>query len=696
MKKFFVLAVTLSGIFAFGQDEKQDSTDYNPIEIKEVLVQSQRKKMFADKTVYTFDKEALEKARYAKDLLNTLPELQVDPISNTIQSTKGGTTLLLINGIEATDNQIRAVKPQDVVRVEYFDIPPARYANRAGQVVNLITRNPENGYVYGADISSALSTGFVNGSAYADFTKGKNNLGLEYSINLRDYDNRENNNSYTYSLRNDLNEMTNYRTNEKRFDHFGYTYQNILLRYTNSDSDKYTFQAKFYMDILTSFSDVNGNSIFSANQDSENHSVYKHSNEKYTKPTLDLYYSKKMGEKDELILNFVGSHFNTNSYNFSHEWETNNQVDIYQYITNLKAKQTAVVGEIAHAHNFKKGKLSSGYRISNNKINNDLENLLGSDNYEVNYLEQYIYSEFSGKTKKLMYRLGLGLTNVNNKSKEEKTNDWVFTPKLILGYELAKNQSLRFTSSYKPRKSYSDELSSNVIQVVPNIVQKGNPYLKSQKTWGNNLIYSFNSKYFDLNTTLFYNYRKDAVNQLYVLDGNRYALTYENAQNGQEYGVQFSGLIKPFGTDLLTLKVVLKPISESVKLEDGRTIKNDYFGNYFAINSVYKNFSINYSFNIPVYTLSGAFLSTNENSSHLSLAYKMNNWTFSTGMYWVGMPSEYKTKSLNESLVNFTSHTQIWNNKNMFVLGLSFDFATGKKTNINRKLENETAGAATF
>ena len=63
---------------------------YNPIQIKEVLVVAQRKKMFADKAVYTFDKEALEKARYAKDLLNTLPELQVDPISNSIQSIKGG------------------------------------------------------------------------------------------------------------------------------------------------------------------------------------------------------------------------------------------------------------------------------------------------------------------------------------------------------------------------------------------------------------------------------------------------------------------------------------------------------------------------------------------------------------------------------------------------------------------------------
>ena len=696
MKKFFVLATTLSGIFVFAQEEKQDSIDYNPIEIKEVLIQSQRKKMFADKAVYTFDKAALEKARYAKDLLNTLPELQVDPISNTLKSTKGGTTLFLINGIEATDNQIRSVKPQDVIRVEYFDIPAARYANRADQVVNLITRNPENGYVFGFDATSALSTGFVNGSAYADFTKGKNNLGLEYYINLRDYDNRENNNSYSYSLRNDLDELTNYRTNEKRFDHFGYTFQNVLLRYTNSDSDKYTFQAKFYMDILTSFSDVNGNSVFSTNQDSENHTVYKHGNESYTKPTLDLYYSKKIGKKDELNLNFVGSHFNTNSYDFSHEWQTNNQTDVYQYITNLKAKQTAIVGEIAHVHDFRKGKLSSGYRISNNKINNDLENLLGFDNYKVNYLEQYIYSEFSGKTKKLMYRLGLGLTNINNKSKEEKVEDWIFTPKLILGYELTKKQSLRFTSSYKPRKSYSDELSSNVIQIVPNIVQKGNPYLRNQKTWSNNLTHSFNSKYFDLNTTLFYNYKKDAVNRLYVLDENRYALTYENAKNGQEYGIQLSGLIKPFGTDLLTLKVVLKPISENLKLENGKTINNDYIWNYFAINSVYKNFSINYSFNIPVYTLNGAFLSTNENSSHLSLAYKMNNWTFSSGMYWVGMPSEYKTKSLNESLVNYTSHTQIWNNKNMFVLGLSYDFATGKKTDVKRKLENETAGAATF
>jgi len=53
--------------------------------------------------VYSFDEEALKKARYANDLLKTLPELQYGPITKSVASTKGGTTLMLINGVEATE-----------------------------------------------------------------------------------------------------------------------------------------------------------------------------------------------------------------------------------------------------------------------------------------------------------------------------------------------------------------------------------------------------------------------------------------------------------------------------------------------------------------------------------------------------------------------------------------------------------------
>ncbi|BFO64924.1 hypothetical protein KCF3NO3_09070 [Chryseobacterium sp. KCF3-3] len=678
----------------FSQEKKNDTVDAVATqEIQEVILKSQRKKQFADKAVYTFDKEALEKARYAKDLLRTLPELQLDPVANTITSTKGGTTLFLINGIEATDMQIRSIAPSEVVKVEYYDIPPARWATRADTVVNILTKSTETGYVFGADVSAALNTGFVNGSAYADYTKGKNNFGLEYSLNLRDYNDRRVNSVYDYQLNGN-----HYRSDENRKDHFGYTFQNIALRYTRLVPDDYAFQAKLNMDIFSRFSKGVGQSVFTEDNLKEEHNMFKNNGSDYVIPKLDLYYSKKIGEKDELSINVVGSHYTTNTTETAKEWIVGSGLSVYDNDMVLKAKQTSVVGELAHVHDFTAGKLSSGYRISRSSISNDLNNLAGYSQYSVTYLEQYFYTEFAGKIDKLSYRIGAGLTNIHNKSAENVFDEWTFTPKIILAYQIKNNQNLRFTASYNPVSPWSNALSSNVVQLAPNIVQRGNPFLQSQQVFSNNLTYSFNNKYFDFNAGLFYRYTNRVINQYYVHDEvlNGYALTYENGKNAQRYGVQLTGSYKPFGNSLLVIKAVITPTSETVRTSKGALIKNNYLGNYFSLSSEYKSFSVQYQFNIPVYSLNGAFLNTNENQNNIFVSYKHKNWTFSTGMYWIGMPSEYKTKSLPESLVDYKVHTQIMNNKSMFILGLSYDFSKGKKTEIQRKLNNETAPAATF
>lgn len=681
----------LASFYLVNGQEFKDSISTK--EIQEVLIKAQRKKQFSDHANYTFNKEALEKARHSKDLLTTLPELQLDPISNTITSIKGGRTLFLINGIEATDNQIKSIAPTNVVRVEYFDIPPARYSQRADTVVNIITKNPEVGYSYGADVTTAPTTGFVNGSAYAGYTKGKNDFGLEYYINLRDYDKRIVDKTYEYNLNN-----SQYRSSEQQKDHFGYTDQSIVLRYTNTVPNSYTFQTKFRLGLNSSFNKGIGESIFTKDSSENLHNTVHNRDSNYSNPNLDLYYSKNIGKKDELSLNLIGSFYNTKSYQFDHEWRVNDNMDVFNNDMNLKTKQTGIVGEIAHVHSFEKGKLSSGYRLSNTSIDNDLINLLGSSKYSVNYLEQYLYTEYSGKKEKFGYRLGMGITNIVNKSAINTKSDWAPTPKIVLSYDLAKNQSLRFTSQYTSQNPSANALSSNVVQVVPNIVQKGNPNLDTQHSWGNNLIYSFNSKYVDLNANAFYWLRDRAFNQYYVLDSETigYALTYENAKNFQQIGMQLTGTIKPFANNLIVLKMVLAPATERLTTNRGYQFKNNYIGNYFNVSTEYKSFSAQYQFNIPYYTINGAFLSTNENASHFFASYKLNEWTFTTGMYWIGMPSEYKTKSQPESLVNYNVHTQIFNNKNMFVLGLSYDFSTGKKLQIQKKLNNNTAPASTF
>lgn len=683
-------AAVCFGILGYGQ--KSDSI-VNTKEIQEVIIKSQRKKQFSDHASYTFDNEALEKAQNAKDLIVSLPELFYDPISNAIQSIRGDKIIFLINGIEATEAQIKSVAPTSVVRVEYFDITPARWANRADAVVNIITRNPEVGYSYGADISSSATTGFVNGSAYMGYTKGKNDFGLEYNINYRDYDNRVAKEKYSYLLNG-----VNYISDISRKDRFGYTDQFITARYANVAMDNYTFQAKLTTSPFTSYSRGVIQNLFSHSTITDTHRAIENTDANYTNHTLDLYYSKNIGKKDELIFNLVGSHYTTNSLQFNKEWNTATGIDVFSNNMDLKAKQTELVGEVSHTHTFEKGKLSSGYRISNTAISNDLTNFLGHTLFDVNYLEQYIYTEYSGKWDKLSYRTGMGITNIINKSAETMQNEWTLTPKLVLSYRLKGNQTLRFISQYTSNSPWASALSPNVVQMAPNIVRRGNPQLEVQHNFRNSLVYSFGNKYLDINAKAFYNVTDKYFAQFYVKDltTNGYALLYENAKDYKEMGVSLSGSVKPFGTEILNIGFYLQPIITKLIASDGREFNNQYIRNNFSLSSSYKNWSLIYYVNIPVYSLDGSFLKMYENSNHLLMSYKLKAWKFSLAYMFMGIPAQYKTKTLEGSLVNFSSDSQIFNNKNMLTFGLTYDFSLGKKLQMQKKIENGTVGAVTF
>ncbi|MDY3316936.1 outer membrane beta-barrel protein [Riemerella anatipestifer] len=690
-KKLITPCVLFVSTFGFTQELKTDSVA-KAKEIQEVIIKSQRKKQYNDHAAYTFDKAALEKANNAKDLLVTLPELVHDPINNSTKSIRGGKTLFLINGIEATEAQIRSVAPTNVVRVEYYDIPPARWANRADVVVNMITRNPELGYSYGADVTSALTTGFLNGMVYANYTKGKNDFGLEYNLNVREYNNRR-----TKKLRNYSINGVDYSSEGLGRDAFGYTNQDIALRYTRVEPEKYTFQAKFNINPFTYHNQGETSNIFIQGGVVNRHQAVEHSNQKYTNPTLDLYYSRNLGAKDELIVNFVGSHYKTNSTKYNREWNVATNAEVFLNEMKLNASQTGIVGEIAHSHQFEKGKLTSGYRLTNTNVDNQLNNILGASQFEVNYLEQYFYTEYNGKWDKFSYRLGIGANNIQNKTATNFTNDWALTPKLVLSYALGK-QAFRFSSSYKNANPDGEMMSPNLVQSAPNLFHSGNPDLKPQRQFNNQLNYSFNTNYFDLNTKAFYNVVKGYFASVYKENTalNGYVLNYQNAPYYREAGLGITGSIKPFASDLLVIHLYFQPTSMLMETQEGHKAKVSYVRNNFTLTSKYKQWSLFYQFNVPVYSISGSFLSKNENSNHFSLSYQLGNWKLSTGMYFMGMPAQYETKALDFSPVQSEAKTQIFDNKNMFVLGASYDFSLGKKLQIQKKLDNQTSGAVTF
>ena len=668
-------------------------TPLDTIVLNEVIVKAQRKTQYTDKASFTFEKKAVEQARYAKDLLRSLPNLHLNPVTNQIATLKRGTLLVLVNGVEATDLQIRGIAPQNVARIDYYDIPPARWSNRADTVVDIITRSAEEGYSVGVDALSALTTGFLDASAYGNYTKGKHTLGVEYKLEFRDYNNRHYEKHSDYEL-----SGVRYANDQQSKSGFSYNAHNASVRYSAVVPQNYSFQAKAEMELLNRSAYSNGINLFTQGTTISHHTLSGKSHDHWLRPKVDLYFSKKLGKRDELSVNVVGSYYNTTKENLSKEWVTSTAQNVYNDDMDLKVKQRGWVGEVAHTHQFDIGKLNSGYRISSTFIDNDLRNLAGTSAYDVTYTNQYLYTEFVGKKANFMYRASAGLTHTHNRSAENTFTEWVFTPKVVLGYELANNQSLRLTSYYVPRSPRSAELSSNIAQQAPNILETGNPYLKSQHIFWTGLSYTFNNEYTDFNLQPFYKNTQRVITDIYIKDPVRNGIlsTYENSKYHEEFGFSLDGTFKPLRNDLFVFSANIAPTRETLVTDAGLRARNNYIDNNLSLTFTYKDLRVDYSFNFPIYYIDGNTMSTYENNNDIFIEYQLGSWTLKGGVFWLGMPSEYKMKSSYEGLVNQHSYTYIENNRNMFVLGVSYDFSKGKNNSVDKKLNNDTAPAAQF
>ena len=73
-----------------------------------------------------------------------LPRVQVDLLNNEIKATGNGVVQVRINGVKVEQDEIKALNPSDIIRIEYHDNPGLRYGN-ADIVLDYIVRRPDTG-----------------------------------------------------------------------------------------------------------------------------------------------------------------------------------------------------------------------------------------------------------------------------------------------------------------------------------------------------------------------------------------------------------------------------------------------------------------------------------------------------------------------------------------------------------------------
>lgn len=269
----------------------------------------------------------------------------------------------------------------------------------------------------------------------------------------------------------------------------------------------------------------------------------------------------------------------------------------------------------------------------------------------------------------------------------------------MLGYQIDNHNTIRFLLQRDTELPSVSDLSNNAQVITSDIISKGNPLLQNATQTVAGLIYTLNNKFLNLNTGIVYSYTDKAINQYFTHDdvNNYIALTKENAVYSKEFGGYVSGQIKPFGTDIFSIRTSAQFVRQQLKSNLVGSISNWYVPiDIYAVFQTNK-WMLSYEYRFTSNNLEGAYLVQDENKSNFTARYKYNNrLSFSAGMLCTFTPSRYYQETLPGSFAYHQRDTMIFDNKSMIILGVSWNFNKGKDYSTKRTLMNADKDAAVF
>lgn len=186
MKTVLVILITLLATMAYAQNESVDTIRYK--DLQEVVVSAPKVIHKADMDLFIPTSEAKALSKNGIQLLQNLkiPAVTVNEVLGTVSSL-GNAVEIRINGRVASVEQLKALAPDDIKRVEWIENPGLKYKG-VNAVINLIVRNPGLGGSFMAQAMPALNVPWGQGNASVKLNNGRSQWGLDISGQLTDVD----------------------------------------------------------------------------------------------------------------------------------------------------------------------------------------------------------------------------------------------------------------------------------------------------------------------------------------------------------------------------------------------------------------------------------------------------------------------------------------------------------------------------
>ncbi|MDO4164976.1 MAG: TonB-dependent receptor [Bacteroides sp.] len=635
--------------------------------------------------VYPSEKQ-LKQSESGYDLLARLmlPDLQVDPIQSRINTIGGGSVEIRINDRTASQAQVAALRPTEVVRIEYIDNPGARYGDTGVEaVINYIVKRRESGVSGGVQGMNAFTTGFGNDYAYLYANTGKSEFGVNYFISYRDYDDRYTEGYDRFSLPDGTTRHRNLQPVEVPF---AYTQHSIEASYNLTEPDKYVFNVLFTDELYNSGKQDNAQRMVEEGLEDRYH--FTHREDRYNSPSLDLFFSRNLPRGQKFAANAVGTLISTDYTYDYREYETEDEtLSHYAYATD--GRRYSLIGEAIYSKEWKAATLSAGLKgntsYTRNVYTGDSDKTLHMHNSSL-----YGYVQLQGQWQKLNYMLGAGVSRQAFSESDNSYSFVTFRPSVSLSYPLSGNSRVRYSFSLNPQTPSLSQLSDVTQQNNDLEITRGNRDLDPYRIYTNRLTLSWNPKHFSAQLSANYSYYDSpilkSINPITDGDGS-YLIEYasENGKSHRTAGAR------------LNLQWSIVPDQLTVSGYGGvnwyRSEGTDYTTEYTAwtgglsMSGNYKNFSLSAGASLRPKSLYGHYIDYGEKYSYVQLTYKYKNLSVGAACLYPFTPGGWTggSRIVGSEYVDKTQWTHIKDNGNMVCIYFNWRFSSGRKSQAGDK-----------
>jgi hypothetical protein len=507
------------------------------IQLKEIVITEEDVKQKANRTSYHITSLLREGVANAQELLNKIPGIRFDKMSNRLEVNNSADVLLLVDGLQQSPDYIQNLSPYRIQSIEVIHESSGRFLSETyAAIINIILKKDYTGYDIFVSNFSSINASATNGNDWLaseqpligmTYTTHAINLYGTYSHN-RDRWNMPSSKDLTYERA----ELISDNPSSESLNHL-YEHRNNYL----SGGINYQPAKKQIIGLQGDYSSGNtySNEVYTMSRtdfSSSQNRILKNDTKNRTSDhalTGTLFYQGQINRRFWLHGDFSYNYYyneieNEYNQNDGQSYNNGNEYNEYKHHTLFNVEGEYLLSS-QMAINF-------GYANIWRKYGSESSHGRGFLDYHESRNKGFAYLSFNPSSK-VSTKFGVALEQINTRSRDSKEQYWRVLPYGQVNYKL--NHALNINAAYATNQQYPALYQLSPMSAVMDtfLTQIGNPNLKSAITHSASLRISF----FDRLTVVpQFHYTHDGISEEYTKKEYKLYRTFTNIDT-REYNL---------------------------------------------------------------------------------------------------------------------------------------------------------------